>query len=79
MKAMDIMQKNTVNAANSNGTGKTSSIQKSPAKTETFSRMLRQYGKTPADTVSQSQTPDRSLTDAKQLTYPVKQLSLIHI
>lgn len=73
MKAMDIMQTNTVNAANSNGTGKTSSIQKSPAKMETFSRMLRQYGKTPADTVSQSQTPDRSLTDAKQLTYPVKQ------
>ena len=42
MKAMDIMQTNTVNAANSNGTGKTSSIQKSPAKTETFSGMLRQ-------------------------------------
>lgn len=73
MKAMDIMQTNTVNAANSNGTGKTSGIQKSPAKTETFSGMLRQYGKTPADMVSQSQTPDRSLTDAKQLTYPVKQ------
>lgn len=73
MKAMDIVQTNTVNAANGNGTGKTSSIQKSPAKMETFSRMLRQYGKTPADTVSQSQTPDRSLTDAKQLTYPVKQ------
>lgn len=73
MKAMDIMQTNTVNAANSNGTGKTSSIQKSPAKTERFSGMLRQYGKTPADMVSQSQTPDRSLTDAKQLTYPVKQ------
>ncbi len=72
METMDVMQTNTANAANSNGIGKTSSIQKNPAKTKIFSGMLRQYGKTPADTVSQSQTPDRSLTDAKQLTYPVK-------
>lgn len=73
MKTMDVMQTNAVNAANSNGIGKTSSAQKSPAKTETFSGMLRQYGKIPANTVSQSQTPDRSLTDAKQMTYSVKQ------
>lgn len=73
MKTMDVMQTNAVNAANSNGIGKTSSAQKSPAKTETFSGMLRQYGKTPANTVSQSQTPDHSLTDTKQMTYPVKQ------
>lgn len=73
MKTMNVMQTNAVNAANSNGIGMISGSQKSPAKTETFSGMLRQYGKTTANTVSQNQAPDRSLSDSNQMTYPVKQ------